>query len=147
MDHAGGTGMTRRKLIVPLLVVTALLSGCAERRSASVAMAPPGGEYQRGSALFGMPDYIPGQGTLYVQPRTVPVGPFLAYDKQGHLISTMYMVPIRDLNAHRDFQNLEVAPGMKPLRVQLYYNDGHPGVAEAHYHVVLWYVLEEQEPK
>ena len=140
--------MSRRTLTLPLLVVAALLlSGCAERRSSSFATAPPGGEYQRGSALFGMPDYIPGQGTLYVQPRTTPVGPFLAYDKQGHLVSTMYMVPIRDLDAHRDFQNLEVAPGMKPLRVQLYYNDAHPGVAEAHYHVVLWYVPEEQQPK
>jgi hypothetical protein len=79
-----------------------------------------------------MPDYIPGQGILYVQPRTVPVGPLLAYDKAGHLISTMYMVPIRDLRAHRDFEDLVVAPGMKPQRVQLYCNDAHPGVAEAH---------------
>jgi hypothetical protein len=84
-----------------------------------------------------MPDYIPGQGTLYVKPWTVPVGPFLAYDKEGHLVSTMYMVPIKDLRAHRDFEDLAVAPGMKPQRVQLYYQDAHPGVAEAHYHVVL----------
>jgi hypothetical protein len=140
--------MNRQGLTASLLLVAlALLMGCAGRGSAPGAMAPPGGEYQRGSALFGMPDYIPGQGTLYVQPKTVPVGPFLAYDKQGHLVSTMYMVPIRDLEAHRTFEALGVAPGMKPQRVQLYYQDAHPGVAEAHYHVVLWYVAEDQEPK
>jgi hypothetical protein len=140
--------MSRRDLTVPLLgVVLALLTGCAGPGPAPGAMAPPGGGYQRGSALFGMPDYIPGQGTLYVKPWTVPVGPFLAYDKEGHLVSTMYMVPIRDLRANRDFEDLAVAPGMKPQRVQLYYQDAHPGVAEAHYHVVLWYVPEEEEPK
>lgn len=140
--------MTRPGFTVPTVVVAlGLLTGCAGRAPAPSAMAPPGGEYQRGSALFGMPDYIPGQGTLYVQPKTVPVGPFLAYDKQGHLVSTMYMVPMRDLEGHRNFEGLEVASGMKPLRVQLYYNDAHPGVAEVHYHVVLWYVTPDQEPK
>jgi hypothetical protein len=27
------------------------------------------------------------------------------------------------------------------------YNAGHPGVPEPHYHVILWYVPEDQEPK
>jgi hypothetical protein len=26
----------------------------------------------------------------------------------------------------------------------MYYNAGHPGVAEPHYHVVIWYVTPQQ---
>jgi len=28
--------------------------------------------------------------------------------------------------------------------VDLYFNAGHPGVAEPHYHVVVWYVSSEK---
>jgi hypothetical protein len=28
-------------------------------------------------------------GTLYVDPETLPAGPFLAYDHQGKLVSTV----------------------------------------------------------
>jgi hypothetical protein len=123
-----------------------LLAGCAERMSAQGMMAPPGGEYQKVSALVPLPDYLPGLGTLYVNPKTLPVGPFLAYDKEGHLVSSIYMVPIKDIDAHKKFEDLGVA-GVKPERVEMYYNAGHPGVPEPHYHVILWYVPEDQEPK
>jgi hypothetical protein len=71
-------------------------------------MAPPGGEYQKVSALVPLPDYLPGLGTLYVNPKTLPVGPFLAYDKEGHLVSSIYMVPIKDIDTHKKFRS---APG------------------------------------
>jgi len=41
---------------------------------------PPGGEYKRVSELVRFPDFYPGLGRLYVQPGTLPLGPFRAYD-------------------------------------------------------------------
>jgi len=105
--------------------------------------APPGGEYQKVSALVALPDFLPGMGTLYVNPKTLPVGPFLAYDRDGKLVSSIYMVPMKDLEAKKAFNNLGVAKE-KVEHVDLYFNAGHPGVAEPHYHVVVWYVSPEK---
>ena len=49
---------------------------------------PPGGDYKRVSELVRFPDFYPGLGRLYVQPNTLPLGPFRAYDRQGFLVST-----------------------------------------------------------
>lgn len=81
------------------------------------------------------------------QQMTLPPGPFLAYNKQGKLVSTIYMIPIKDIEAHEKFEDLGVAKGMTLQRVELYYNAGHPGVAEPHYHIILWYVGEAEQPK
>jgi len=105
--------------------------------------APPGGEYQKVSALVALPDFLPGMGTLYVNPKTLPVGPFLAYDRDGKLVSSIYMVPMKDLETKKAFNNLGVAKE-KVDHVDLYFNAGHPGVAEPHYHVVVWYVSPEK---
>jgi hypothetical protein len=105
--------------------------------------APPGGEFQKVSALVALPDFLPGMGTLYVNPKTLPVGPFLAYDRDGALVSSIYMVPVKDLEAKKAFNNLGVAKE-KVDHVDLYYNAGHPGVAEPHYHIVVWYVSAEK---
>jgi hypothetical protein len=105
--------------------------------------APPGGEYKKMGSLFQLPDFFPGLGTLYVDPATMPVGPYLAYDQQGNLVSTVYMIPLRDLRAGKAFGSL-AAPHAKTNHVEIYYNNGHPGVADPHYHVVLWYIPAEQ---
>ena len=106
-------------------------------------MAPPGGEYKKVSSLVALPDFIPGLGTLYVDPKTLPAGPFLAYDRSGKLVSSVYMIPEKDLTAHKAFNDLAAA-NEKVDHVDLYYNAGHPGVAEPHYHVVIWYVSPQQ---
>jgi hypothetical protein len=105
--------------------------------------APPTGDYKKVSGLVALPDFIPGLGTLYVDPKTLPAGPFLAYDRQGNLVSSVYMIPLKDLTAHKKFENLAVAAA-RVDHVDMYYNAGHPGVAEPHYHVVLWYVSSEK---
>ena len=102
-------------------------------------MKPAGGAYQAVSGLVALPDMIPGLGTLYVDPATLPVGPFAAYDKTGKLVSTIYMVPLADLNAQKKFTGLAVAGG-PAVSVDMYYNAGHPGVENPHYHVVVWHV-------
>jgi hypothetical protein len=105
--------------------------------------APPGGDYKKLSALAQLPDYFPGLGTLYVNPLTLPAGPFLAYDRQGNLVSSVYMIPLRDLRAGQAFSALASAKASVD-HIDIYYNNGHPGVPEPHYHFVLWYISPEQ---
>ncbi len=75
-----------------------------------VRQAPPGPGYQKVSKLVPLPDFIPGLGTLYVDPKTLPAGPFLAYDHQGRLVSTIYMIPMKSMEVQVKFADL-AAPG------------------------------------
>jgi hypothetical protein len=104
---------------------------------------PPGGDYKRVSELVRFPDFYPGLGRLYVQPKTLPLGPFRAYDRQGYLVSTIYMVPMRDLEAHRMMEIVEGTP-FPVDHVDIHYTSGHPGVEEPHYHIILWRVSPER---
>ena len=67
----------------------------------SVEKAPPPAPYKKVSELVKLPDFLPGIGTLYVDPKTLPAGPFLAYDHAGKLVSTIYMIPIKDFDGHK----------------------------------------------
>ena len=105
--------------------------------------APPGGAYKKVSTLVALPDFVPGLGTLYVDPATLPAGPFLAYDHQGKLVSSIYMIPLKDMNAQKSFPALKA--GHEPVdHVDIVYNAGHPGVAEPHYHVIVWYISAQR---
>jgi len=86
---------------------------------------------------------VPGLGTLYVDPATLPAGPFLAYDHQGTLVSSIYMIPLKDMNSQKAFTGLKVAHE-RVDHVDIVYNAGHPGVAEPHYHVIVWYVSPQR---
>ncbi len=125
-----------------LMMVIFLLAGCAMAGGPAMT-APPGGQYQKVSALVALPDFIPGLGTLYVDPQKLPAGPFLAYDRQGNLMSSVYMIPVKDITVHKQFANLAAA-NAKVDHVDMYYNAGHPGVAGPPYHVVIWYVPPEE---
>ena len=127
---------------VALAIALFTSAGCAQASGVNMT-APPTGAYKKVSGLVALPDFIPGLGTLYVDPKTLPAGPFLAYDRQGNLVSSVYMIPLKDITAHKKFENLAVERAMVD-HVDMYYNAGHPGVAEPHYHVVLWYVSPEK---
>jgi Putative peptidoglycan binding domain len=114
-----------------------------EAKPAAWLKAPPGGDYKKLSSLAQLPDYLPGLGTLYVNPATLPVGPFLAYDRQGNLVSSVYMIPLKDFRAGKSFNTLAVA-APKTDHVDIYYNNGHAGVPEPHYHIVLWHISPEE---
>lgn len=101
--------------------------------------APPGGDFQKVSDLVELPEFLPGLGVLYVDPGTLPAGPFLAYDREDSLVSTIYMVPLDALNDGRGFTGLDAADAAVD-HVDVQYNAGHPGVAEPHVHVVVWHV-------
>ena len=135
------------------LLAAAGIGGCSDSSSGSgthmtsaasaASMSPPAG-YQKVSALVKLPDFLPGLGTLYVQPATLPAGPFLAYDRDGALVSTIYMIPLDDIQAQKKFDELAVGPDETVKSVSMYYNAGHPGVEKPHYHIVLWHVPEDQ---
>ncbi len=99
----------------------------------------PDPSYKKVSSLVALPDFLPGMGTLYVKPSTLPIGPFLAYDKDGKLVSTIYMVPIGDMDKHKEFTHLAVGSGTVK-RVDITFNGGHPGVEAPHYHITIWHV-------
>jgi hypothetical protein len=105
--------------------------------------APPGGNYKKLSMLAQLPDYLPGLGTLYVDPATLPAGPFLAYDRTGNLVSSVYMIPLRDFRAGKAFNGLTSAKA-RVDHVDIHYNNGHAGVPDPHYHIVLWYISPAQ---
>jgi hypothetical protein len=111
-----------------------------------VTKSPPAAPYQQVSKLVKLPDFLPGMGQLFVDPATLPAGPFLAYDHEGKLISTIYMLPIKDLNPDKNFDNL-AAPGGNVDHIDVYYNAGHPGVEEPHVHVVLWHASAADEAR
>jgi len=138
--------MLRYPPIAIVLLGALALPACATAEGAGagdLTMAPPGGSYQKVSDLVELPEFIPGLGVLYVDPATLPAGPFLAYDREGNLVSTVYMVPMEDLQAQKPLEGLAAGPGAVD-HVDLYYNAGHPGVERPHYHVVLWRVSEEE---
>ena len=115
----------------------------AAEKPAAPMHEPPGGKFKKVSALVSLPDFVPGLGTLYVDPATLPAGPFLAYDHQGNLVSSIYMIPLKDLNAHKAFSSLKVAQA-RADHVDIVFNAGHPGVVEPHYHVIVWYVSPQR---
>jgi hypothetical protein len=132
-----------KRLALIALTVGAGLMLARPGAAAAQSSAPPGGAYKMVSSLVPLPDFVPGLGTLYVDPATLPAGPFLAYDHQGKLVSSIYMIPLKDMNAHKAFSGLKVAHE-RVDHVDMLFNAGHPGVAEPHYHVILWYVSPQR---
>lgn len=124
-----------------LMMSLALILGSSNLALAENAamMEPPAGAYKQVSTLVALPAFIPGLGSLYVDPETLPAGPFAAYDKAGHLVSSIYMIPLSDMNEKKSFSSLDLAGG-KAHSVDVNYNAGHPGVGEPHYHITVWHV-------
>jgi hypothetical protein len=126
-----------------LLTIGAVLLTLVAPAFAASTKAPPDASYKKVSTLVALPDFIPGMGTLYVKPATLPVGPFLAYDSDGTLVATIYMVPLKDMESHKGFTGLAVGDAMVK-QVDLTFNAGHPGVGVPHYHVTIWHVAPEK---
>jgi hypothetical protein len=116
--------------------------------SPSVTKSPPGGPFKKVSELVALPDYIPGLGSLYVDPATLPAGPFLGYDHQRRLVNITYMVPLADLTKAKAFTGLGTSvSGLRVDHTDVVYNPGHPGVPEPHYHITLWLVNAAAQKK
>jgi hypothetical protein len=101
--------------------------------------------YKKVSSLVNFPPFFPGIGALYVQPKTLPNGPYRAFDRSGRLSSTIYMLPIEDLENRKQF-DLEGLAG-KGDHVTFYFNSGHPGLEKPHYHIHIWHVSKKGEER
>jgi hypothetical protein len=106
--------------------------------------------YKPVSDLVNFPKFFPGLGIIYVKPDTLPLGPFLCFDRDDRLVATVYMVPVKDIDDHKTLD----AVGLTPLginapvdHVSFYFNPGHPGVDMPHYHFVIWHVSKKDEAR
>ena len=130
-----------------VLAAFAILTLTAPGWAADIHKSPPA-NFKKVSELVSLPDYLPGMGTLYVDAKTLPVGPFLGYDKQSRLVNMIYMVPLSDIDAHKPMTDLgSAAAGLKIDHTDMEYNPGHPGVEVPHYHIVQWLISHEEEQK
>ena len=84
---------------------------------------------------------IRSAGVAIGREKGVTVGSELT---QGRLVSTIYMIPMKKFEEHQKISDLK-APGGNVTNVDMYFNAGHPGVEESHYHIVLWHVPEASE--
>jgi hypothetical protein len=125
---------------IPALAAGLLLAALPFSATAQTApdTAPPAAPFQKVSELVTLPEFLPGLGTLYVDPATLPAGPFLGYDHDGKLSATIYMTPIEDLEGGGAFNDLAVGSD-SVTTTDIYYNAGHPGVEKPHVHVVLYH--------
>ncbi|MCX7560211.1 hypothetical protein OS190_11580 [Sulfitobacter sp. F26204] len=124
------------------MTLSAAMAICASfamaQENQALLQSPPGDPYVQVSDVLPLPAFIPGLGTLFVSPDTLPAGPFLAYDHDGKLSATVYMTPLEELQNGVSYDDL--ATGSQAVTsVDIYYNAGHPGVDKPHAHVVLFH--------
>ncbi len=92
--------------------------------------------------------FIPGLGELWVDPATLPAGPFLGYDKEGKLVNVTYMLPSAQVDKNKAWNNLGTAVGgMKIDHTDVHVSGAHPGVMEKHVHVINWLIPHADEVK
>ncbi|MGY8662832.1 hypothetical protein Q3C01_10740 [Bradyrhizobium sp. UFLA05-109] len=101
--------------------------------------------YKRVSDLVNFPKFFPGLGILFVKPDTLPLGPFLCFDRKDRLVASVYMVPTKDIDDHKSLEAQGFAGTVD--HVSIYFNPGHPGVDVPHYHFVIWHVSKKEEAR
>ena len=131
--------MIKQTLLAAGLVAAASLAQAHDE--AALKAAPPGNPYVQVSDVLPLPAFIPGLGTLFVNPDTLPAGPFLAYDHDGKLSASIYMTPLEELKNGTAYDGLGIG-SHTVSSVDVYYNAGHPGVEVPHAHVVLYHDAE-----
>lgn len=134
-------------LAVAAAVLVSALPLLAQNTGAN-ASPPP--NFKKVSTLVRLPDWLPGLGTLYVDPSSLPVGPYLGYNHNGELVNVTYMIPIKDFDQHKNLNDLgeKVAQmGLKVDHTSVDYNPGHPGLQEPHYHIIEWLISPAQQEK
>jgi hypothetical protein len=134
-----------RKQLIAASVLAVLTSSTVEAQTPPTSLGPPPRGFKKVSDLVKIPRFMPGLGVLYVRPETLPAGPFLAYDRQGRRVSTVYMIPVEDIGNRKKFDLAGFAG--RNDHVSMYFNEGHPGVEVPHYHVVIWHVNKRGEAR
>lgn len=132
--------MTKAFALAASLLAAIALPALAHDEDA-LRQLPPGEPYVRVSEAVPLPDFLPGLGTLFVDPETLPAGPFLGYDREGKLSATIYMTPLEELENGISYDELHLG-NHTVTSVDIYFNAGHPGVEKPHAHVVLFHDAE-----
>lgn len=139
--------MARITFLAVALALALVSIPLAAQKTASHAATPPP-NFKKVSSIVNLPDWLPGLGTLYIDPATAPVGPYLGYNHNGHLVNVIYMISIKDFDQHKDLNDLgqKVSRmGLKVDHTSVDYNPGHPGMQEPHYHVIEWLITSAQQ--
>lgn len=128
------------KVSTAVLAIAALtFTGPAIAQGEDAMMtSPPGEPFVQVSDVLPLPEFLPGLGTLFVDPDTLPAGPFLSYDHDGKLSATVYMTPLEELENGTAYDELSTGSDTV-TSVDIYHNAGHPGVEKPHAHVVLYH--------
>ena len=101
--------------------------------------------YKPLSDLVNFPKFFPGLGIIFIRPDNLPRGPYLCFDRKDHLVATVYMISIKDIDDHR---TIEASGFTAPVdHVSFYFNPGHPGMDMPHYHFVIWHVSKKEEAR
>lgn len=134
-----------------VVLVVVLFSGFGLSVVAAQQPDPqPPASYVNVSTILPLPDFIPTVGALYIDPANAPVGPYLSYGNDGKLVEVVYMVPLKEMEAATNWEDLSASVlGELSItsidHVDVTYNGGHPGMAEPHYHVRLALVDESAQ--
>ncbi|MCL6284217.1 hypothetical protein M3P21_11835 [Ruegeria sp. 2012CJ41-6] len=135
--------MLRNSLLVAGVIAATTTIASAHDEEA-LMNAPAGDPYVKVSDVLPLPEFIPGLGTLFVDPATLPAGPFLAYDHDGLLSATIYMTPLEELQNGVSYDGLDIG-SHTVSSTDIYFNAGHPGVEKPHAHVVLFHDEKAKE--
>ena len=130
-------------MLKQILITAGLLAGTAAlaQDAAAPIQSPPPAPFAQVSEIVELPEFLPGLGTLFVGPATLPAGPFLGYDHEGKLSATIYMPTMEELEGGTAYNDLALgAPEV--VATDIYFNAGHPGVEQPHAHVVLYHDAE-----
>jgi hypothetical protein len=128
------------------LIAGAFTLATVPAQAQTLEKAPPGGNYKKPANWSNCPISCRAWARSTSMPGPCRLVPFLAYDHDGKLVSTIYMIPAEDLQAKKKFDDLQAAGGTVD-HVDMYFNAGHPGVEKPHYHVVLWHVTKADEAR
>lgn len=128
---------------------TSALTAPAHAAAADLMHRPPAGFVKVSDALKNPAmAFVPGLGTLYVDPKTLPAGPFLGYDKNGVLVNVTYMLPSAELEKNKSWPKLGTAvSGLKVDHTEVHVSGAHPGVTERHVHVINWLISDAEKAK
>ncbi|MEX2540295.1 MAG: hypothetical protein WD314_00745 [Trueperaceae bacterium] len=139
--------MKQLKLVLLSVAISSLIAVASAQNDLNPPL-PDG--YVSVSEIVRLPEFIPGVGALYIHPDDAPVGPWLSYGNDGNLVEVVFMVPLSELQNSTDWENLasgtfETLGASGIEHVDVSFNGGHPGMAEAHYHIRLVLIGDEQQ--
>jgi len=138
----------KSRCLLALTVVALLLVPSLPAQNTGGNTANPPANFKKVSTLVRLPDWLPGLGTLYVDPATLPAGPYLGYNHDGQLVNVTYMLSSKEFDQNKDWNDLGQKIANMDLKVDhtsVNFNPGHPGLQEPHYHITQWLITPAQQ--